>query len=179
MGILISLFISFAKIGALSIGGGLAMVPFIQDEVIVAHAWMTHSEFNNILAISNMTPGPIAVNSATYVGYKVGGFWGSVAATVGVALPSFIMILLIATFFIKLYEKKTVKNMFRGLRPAVVGLIAVFAIKSIITDVWDFNSAINIKPVLIYLVSFVSLFHKKVDPMYVIIASAIVGILIF
>ena len=106
MGIIIKLLLTFAKIGAFSIGGGYAMLPYIQNEVIKTHGWMTIQEFSDILAISQMTPGPIAINSATYVGYKVAGVPGSIAATIGVALPCFLMILLIASFFIKYMRRR-------------------------------------------------------------------------
>lgn len=173
MEIIIKLFLTFAKIGAFSIGGGYAMLPFIQREVIGRYGWLTTGEFSDILAISQMTPGPIAVNSATFVGYTKGGILGSAAATLGVALPSFIMILLIAAFFIKIYEKKTTKNVFRGIRPAVVGLIAAAAYSVTV------ESVIDIKGAIIFGLSLLSLFHKKVDPIYVIIASALVGIIVY
>lgn len=168
------LFWVFAKIGAFSIGGGYAMLPFIQREVIENHGWMTLQEFSDILAISQITPGPIAVNSATFVGYKVGGgVLGSVAATLGVVTPSFIMILLIASFFVKFYEKRMVQNAFKGIRPAVVGLIAAAAFQVTATSV------VGLKGILIFAIAFLSLFNKKVDPIYVIIASAILGVIIY
>lgn len=171
---LFQLFWVFAKIGAFSIGGGYAMLPFIQREVIEKHGWMTLSEFSDILAISQITPGPIAVNSATFVGYKVGGgILGSMAATLGVVTPSFLMILLIASFFVKFYEKKTVQNAFKGIRPAVVGLIAAAAYQVTATSV------IDLKGIFIFGIAFLSLFHKKVDPIYVIIASAVLGVILY
>lgn len=170
---IIKLFLAFAKVGAFSIGGGYAMLPFIQKEVIDKHGWLTIKEFSDILAISQMTPGPVAVNSATFVGYKLAGFWGSVAATTGVVLPSFLMILAIATFFVKVYERKEVKAIFKGIRPAVLGLLASAAYLVTISNVVD------IKGIVIFVLAFVSLFHKKVDTIMVIIASAVLGIILY
>lgn len=170
---IIKLFLVFAKVGAFSIGGGYAMLPFIQKEVIEKHQWLTIQEFSDILAISQMTPGPVAVNSATFVGYKLAGFWGSVFATLGVVLPSFLMILIIAAFFVKVYERKEAKAVFKGIRPAVLGLLGAAAYMVTVSNVIDF------KGIGIFLLSFISLFHKKIDTITVIIASAILGILIY
>jgi chromate transporter len=173
MGILIRLFLAFAKVGTFSIGGGYAMLPFIQKEVIERNGWMKIQEFSDILAISQMTPGPVAVNSATYVGYKMGSIPGSIAATLGVVLPSFIMILIIAAFFVKFYERPSVQSIFKGIRPGVLGLLAAAAYTVTVTSVPDLKGA------LIFLASFGVLFIKKIDPIMVIIASAIVGIILY
>lgn len=173
MNILIQLFLTFAKIGTFSIGGGYAMLPFIQREVITNHHWMTVQEFSDVLAISQMTPGPVAINSATYVGYTTGGILGSIAATLGVVLPSFFMIMIIATFFIKLYEKKATKAVFKGIRPGVLGLLAAAAYTVTITSVSDFKS------VIIFIISFAVLFIKKVDPIMVILGAALLGIVFY
>lgn len=169
----LKLFILFAKIGAFSIGGGYAMLPFIQREVIEKNHWMTFQEFSDILAISQMTPGPIAINSATFVGYKLAGIWGSIFATLGVVLPSFLMIILIASFFTKVYEKEQVKRAFIGIRPAIVGLIAFSAYGITKTNVVDFKSS------MIFILGFGSLFIKKMDPVFIIIISAIIGIIVY
>lgn len=173
MEILIKLFLTFAKIGTFSIGGGYAMLPFIQQEVIETNKWMSMQEFSDILAISQMTPGPVAINSATYVGYTQGGVLGSIAATLGVVLPSFIMILIIATFFIKLYEKRSVKAVFKGIRPGVLGLLAAAAYTVTMESVPD------IKGVILFLISFGVLFIKKVDPIFVIVGAAVLGIILY
>jgi chromate transporter len=171
--LIIKLLLVFAKIGAFSIGGGYAMLPFIQKEVMEKNAWLTMQEYSDILAISQMTPGPVAINSATFVGYKLAGFFGSVAATLGVVIPSFLMILLIASFFVKIYEKPTAKAVFKGIRPAVLGLLAAAAYEVTVSNVVDFRG------IFIFALSFVGLFHKKADAIYVIIASAILGILLY
>jgi len=101
MGALIDLFVSFFKIGAFSFGGGYAMLPMIQEEVIEVHRWITMAEYIDILAIAEMTPGPIAINSATFLGYKVAGIAGSAVATLGVVLPSFIVMSFIFHFIFR------------------------------------------------------------------------------
>lgn len=170
---IIKLFLTFAKIGAFSIGGGYAMLPFIQKEVIDRYGWMSMREFSDILAISQMTPGPVAINSATFVGYKMAKLPGSIAATLGVVLPSFLMIIIIASFFAKFYEKYAVKSAFKGIRPSVVGLIAAAAYQVTISNVVDIKGAI------IFAFSFGILFIKKMDPMIVIVISAILGIVMY
>ena len=130
------LFVSYLKIGFFGFGGGYAMLSLIQNEVVVQHTWMTNAEFADIVAVSQITPGPIAINSATYVGYTVGvqagGEWlgvlGSLIATFAVSLPSLTIMLLITRFFLKLKDNPYVEGVMRGLRPVVVGLIASAAL---------------------------------------------------
>lgn len=121
--ILLKLFISFLKIGAFSFGGGYAMLPLIKKEIIVVRGWLSVKEFIDILAVVEMTPGPIAINSATFLGYRVAGVLGSIVATIGVVLPSFVIILIIAHFLNKFKESPYVDWAFRGIRPVVLGLI--------------------------------------------------------
>jgi chromate transporter len=122
MKLLILLYVFF-KVGLFSFGGGYAMLPMIYQE-IGSFGFMPASEFSDIVALSQMTPGPIAVNAATYVGFKYAGFWGSVSATVGVCLPSFMLILIIAAFFYRFKESRVVQAVLSGIRPATVGMIA-------------------------------------------------------
>ncbi|MCX7883514.1 MAG: chromate transporter [Caloramator sp.] len=171
--IIIKLFLIFAKIGAFSIGGGYAMLPFIQREIIDNNHYLSLKEFSDILAISQMTPGPIAINSATFVGYKIAGVLGSIAATLGIVLPSFLMIIIIASFFVKFYDKKEVKAAFLGIRPAVLGLLAAAAYSVTITNV------IDIKSIFVFILSFGILFIKRMDPIIVLIISAVLGIILY
>ena len=120
--IYLELFLTFFKIGLFTFGGGYAMLPFIQEEVI-AHNWMTTEAIIDFIAVSESTPGPFAVNISTYVGSEVGGILGSVCATLGVAMPSFIVILIVAKCYDKFKENRIVKGCMSGLKPAVVGLI--------------------------------------------------------
>ena len=128
----LQLFYTFFKIGLFGFGGGYAMISMIQGEVVTRYQWLTTSEFTDIIALSQMTPGPIGINSATYVGYtaivNAGyshaiGVIGSVIATVSVVLPSFILMIFISRFFLKYQKHPAVESVFRGLRPGVVGLL--------------------------------------------------------
>ncbi|MCX7709270.1 MAG: chromate transporter [Clostridia bacterium] len=120
---LLQLFYVFFKVGMFSFGGGYAMLSMIYQE-IEKFGFMPAKEFSDVVALSQMTPGPIAVNAATYVGFKYAGFWGAAFATVGVSLPSFILILIISAFFYKFKSSKIVQAVLDGIRPATVGLIA-------------------------------------------------------
>lgn len=125
----LELFLSFLKIGAFTFGGGYAMVPLIQNEAIEKKKWINDEEMMDIIAIAESTPGPIAINSATFVGYKVGGFWGSVAATTGVVLPSLIIISIIALFFENFLDIAVIAAAFKGIRAGVSVLILNAGIK--------------------------------------------------
>ncbi len=123
-----TLFTSFFKIGAFSFGGGYAMIPLIQREIVDRHSYLTLAQFSDIIAIAEMTPGPIAVNSATFVGYRVDGFLGAAVSTLGVVLPSFIVILLIAACFVRFQKHPAVQAFFGGIRPVVIALITLAAV---------------------------------------------------
>lgn len=117
------IFVSFSKIGAFTLGGGYAMVPILEKEVVERHRWISREEFLDILAVSQATPGIFAMNMATHIGHKVGGVRGSIVGGLGVALPSIVAILLIAMFFQTFKDNIYVEKIFRGIRPAVVALI--------------------------------------------------------
>ena len=173
MSILIQLFVSFFKIGAFSFGGGYAMLPLLEKEVIKTHNWMSSREFIDIFAISEMTPGPIAVNSATFLGYKVAGFIGAFTATFAVILPSFIVISLIVAFIRKFKNSPYVDWIFKGIRPIVLGLILAAGITVAKTSFIDIKS-ILIGGLLFYLVSF-----KKFNPLWGIILAGILGLVLY
>ena len=186
--IFLNLFLTFFKIGAFTFGGGYAMLPLIQAEVI-SKGWIEQDLLVNFIAVAESTPGPFAINTATYIGSEMGGSfgaWGSIfgafCATLGVVLPSFIIILIVAQFFEKFKESKGVKGVMSGLKPAVVGLIAT-AVLSIGKTVFErfFTDAINFSdPHLWVSVGTVIvmgvLAFKKVHPIIIICLSAVVGI---
>ena len=122
MSLFLDLFLTFLKIGAVSFGGGYGMIPLLTDEV-VSHGWLTDAELMNFIAVSESTPGPIAINMATFIGASQGGFIGALLATVGVVLPAFIIILVIASVVKGLLKYAGVKGFLSGVRPVVVGLI--------------------------------------------------------
>lgn len=180
--IYMDLFFTFFKIGLFTFGGGYAMLPLIQQEV-AAHGWMKMTDLVNFIAVSESTPGPFAVNISTYVGSVTAGFFGSVCATAGVVLPSFLVILIVARFYASFKKNKAVEGVMSGLKPAVVGLIGasvisvgttVFFPDSVTTAV--FQKAGFYVSCLVFLLS-VILSHKKVNPIIIIIISAVCGIL--
>ena len=137
--IYLQLFYTFFKIGLFGFGGGYAMLSMIQGEVVTRYGWVTSQEFTDIVAISQMTPGPIGINAATYVGFtSTGSVWGSIVATFAVVFPSFILMLTISKFFLKYQKHPVVESIFAGLRPAVVGLLASAAL--VLMNVENFGS---------------------------------------
>lgn len=180
--IFLKLFLTFFKIGAFTFGGGYAMLPLMQQEVL-ANNWLTEEEIINFIAVSESTPGPFAINMATYIGAETAGFLGSVCCTLGVVLPSFIIILLVARFFMAFKDNKWVKAVMSGLKPAVIGLIGA-AIISVALEVF-FPSGISlgvfkglsfwVSAVIFIIVMFMQ--HKKVHPIILILVSAVLGII--
>ena len=187
--IYLQLFLSYLKIGFFGFGGGYAMLALIQNEVVVRHAWMTNTEFTDIVAVSQMTPGPIAINSATYVGYTVGaqagdnpffGILGSAIATFAVCLPSLTLMILVARFFMKLKGNRLVEGAMRGMRPVVIGMIAAAALLLIFPhgDNPDDRNFIDAWSWALFGGVFVGSW-RKVNPILLIILSAGAGILIY
>lgn len=176
MMIYLQLMLSFIKIGLFSFGGGYAMIPLIQKE-IEAHQWLTSQEFIDIIAVAEATPGPIAVNSATFVGFKVAGFWGSTISTISVALPSFIIVLLIANAVKKFSEHPVMKGLLYGIRPVVISLIllaAVFVGKTVLFSKGGFLG-IDWVSVAIAGLALIGLIKFKIHPILLIILAAVSG----
>ncbi len=121
---ILQLFFSFIKVGMFSVGGGYAAIPLIQNQVVDIHGWMTLEEFTDLITIAEMTPGPISINSATFVGTRLAGVWGAVLCTLGCILPSFCICLMLAYFYYKYRQLNGVQKILAALRPAVVALIA-------------------------------------------------------
>ena len=171
--LLIKLFISFFKIGAFSFGGGYAMLPLLEKELIVKHQWVSTIDFIDILAISEMTPGPIAINSATFLGYRVAGILGAIISTFAVALPSFIIITLMYKFINRFKNSKYISWAFKGIRPVVLGLIGAAAITV------GKTSFIDIKSILIAIFIFFLVSIKKINAILVIVIAGILGIILY
>lgn len=134
--ILLKLFWSFLQIGLFSFGGGYAALPLIENQVVTINNWLTQEEFIDIVSISQMTPGPIAINAATFVGQKVAGFAGAVVATLGSIFPSCVILIIIARFYVKFQNANVVQSVLKGLRPAVVALIASACMSIVIVTIW-------------------------------------------
>lgn len=178
MGVLLQLFVSYLKIGFFGFGGGYAMLSLIHSEVVVRNGWLTNGEFSDIVAISQMTPGPIAINSATYIGYEVAGFWGSVVATVAVCLPALTIMMLITRFFLRLRDNRYVQGVVKGMRPVVVGMIAAAALLLIFPHSEDGRSFIDGWSWVIFIgVLLASV--KRVNPILLIVLSAVAGVVIY
>lgn len=180
--IFIILFFTFFKIGAFTFGGGYAMLPLIQAEVL-SNNWIDKSELINFVAVSESTPGPFAINIATYIGSELGGFFGAFFSTLGIVLPSFIIILIIAKFFEKFKNNKTVKACMSGLKPAVIGLIGaalisisetVFFTNGITFDVFK-TTEFYVSLAIVILMT--TLAFKKIHPIIIICISAVIGII--
>lgn len=168
-GLLKKMFTTFFRIGAFTLGGGYAMIPLIENEVVDKNKWIIKEEFIDLIAIAQSCPGVFAVNISTFIGYKLGGKKGAFFCTLGTALPSFLIILAIAIFFRHFMEVKWVAAMFRGIRPAVVALIAVPT----------FNLAksakINLRNCWIPIVSALLIWAFHVNPIWIIIGAGLLG----
>ncbi|QQY79194.1 chromate transporter [Keratinibaculum paraultunense] len=173
MKLLFKLFITFFKIGAFTIGGGYAMLPLIQDEVVEKNNWLDPEEFMDILAVAEVTPGPVAVNTSTYVGYKLCGIKGAIISTLGTVLPSFTIILLIVKFFWQYRENPIIDKMFLGIRPAVAALIfsAVYKLGK--------STKLDIYKLIIAAITVLAIVVFDISPIIVILVSAIGAIFYF
>ena len=173
---------AYLKIGLFGFGGGYAMLSLIQSE-IVGSDWcpqITNQTFTDIVAISQMTPGPIGINSATYIGYvATSAVWGSVAATIAVVLPPFLIVLYASHFISKHQNSSIIKGAFMGLRPVVVGLIASAALLLMNKENFGTSSPDIIKSILLCASSFGVVFFTKIHPIAVIVAAGLMGYLIF
>jgi Chromate transport protein ChrA len=168
MNIYIDIFTSFAKIGAFTIGGGYAMIPIIQKEVVDKKKWIEEDDFMDVLAISQSAPGLLAVNISIFLGYRLKGVKGSIVATLGSILPSFIIILVIAMFFINYQENPTVIKIFKGIRPVVVALIAVPVINM------AKKAKLNIYTAALSVVTAILIIFLKVSPVYILLVVGII-----
>lgn len=187
----LKIFWTFFKIGLFGFGGGYAMISMIQAEVVSNHGWMTNGEFTDIVAISQSTPGPIGINSATYVGYtsvinagysSLWGALGSLIATFAVVLPSLILMLAISRFFMKYKNHPAVEHTFMGLRPAVVGLLAAAALLLMNAEnfsapgenPWQFFICVGL-----FLFAFIGQMVYKMNPVLLLVLCGISGLLLF
>ena len=179
--IYLKLFLTFFKIGLFTFGGGYAMLPFIQ-EAVLQNGWLSEQDIVNFIAVSESTPGPFAVNISTYVGSEMGGIFGSFCATLGVVLPSFIVILIVSKIYDAFKTNKIVAGCMTGLRPAVVGLIGAAVLDVFFTVFlptgWDFSPSayytIGVSALIFLLAFFLQ--KKKLHPIYLILISAALGI---
>lgn len=169
------LFFTFFKIGAFTFGGGYAMLSLIEDECVAKHGWMTHEEMTNMTGIAESTPGPISINCATHIGYRRAGVLGAALTTLGVVLPSFIIILLIANFFDPILEVAIINAAFRGIRVAVALLILRVGIRlTKKADRRPFKAGLLLAAALVSLA--IHIFALPVSTVYLILSAALLGL---
>ena len=174
--ILFKLFFEFIKIGLFAIGGGLATIPFLYD-LSEKTAWFSKEMLSNMIAVSSMLPGPLGVNISTYTGYQISGALGATFSTLGLIIPSIIIIIIVVKFLNKFSENKIIKNIFYGLRPASIALILAACIDMIASSLFDFSSAIiiNIKAFILFIALFILIRKFNLHPIIYIAISAIIG----
>ena len=166
------MFITFVRIGAFTIGGGYAMIPLIQREVVQVRKWMSPKEFIDMLALAQSAPGVIAINTAIFIGYKLKGVRGSIVTALGCALPSFVIILLIAMVFTNFKDSPVVERIFKGIRPAVVALIAA--------PLYNMAKAAGVtwKTIFIPLIAALLIWGLNISPVWVVVAAIAGGIIV-
>ncbi len=178
--IYLQLFWSFLQIGLFSFGGGYAAMPLIQEHVVTTHQWLSMSEFTDLITISQMTPGPIAINSATFVGIKIAGIPGAAVATLGCILPSCIIVTLIAKLYLKYRNMAMLQGILNSLRPAVVAMIASAGISILITALWENSASILLSETnwllaAIFAGCIVLLQKFKMNPIWVMILAGVIN----
>lgn len=172
MTILLNLFLSFFKIGLFGFGGGYAMLSLIQNEV-VGMGWMTNHEFIDIIAIAQVTPGPVSVNTATFVGYRTASFLGAITATVGLVTPSFILVMILAYLVRTRTNSMFTNTLLSSLKPVIVALIAGAALSVSTVSIIDFPGLI------IAVVTFILLWKTKLHPIFLVLASGLAGMVLY
>ncbi len=170
---LLNLFLSFFKTGAFSFGGGYAMIPLLQSELVDKFAWVSAAEFTDIVTISQMTPGPSAINAATFVGYRVGGVLGGAVATLGVVMPSFIIMSVIYMLVRKYQNSNDLNGVIDGVKPIVIALIISAGVSTAIPVGFD------IRAILIGVLVFFLVYIKKMDSILSLILAGVLGVVLF
>ena len=179
--IYLQLFLSFLQIGLFSFGGGYAAMPLIQGQVVTLHGWLTISEFTDLITISQMTPGPIAVNSATFVGMKIAGIPGAVVATAGCILPSCIIVTILARLYLKYRNLDLMQGVLKSLRPAVVAMIASAGILILKNAFWGSGESMSLtgtewSMVVIFGICVLLLRKTKMNPVWVMVLAGVIKV---
>lgn len=179
--IYLQLFWSFLQVGAFSFGGGYAALPLIESIIVDQKGWLTIAEFTDLITISQMTPGPISVNSATFVGLSIGGFWGAIFATLGNLTPSIILVTLIAWLYMKYNTLDTLQNVLSTLRPAVIAMIATAGVSLIITAIWGEGAILltnmNIVAIILFSLSLFLLIKFKMSPILIMVLAGVLNVM--
>ena len=179
--IYLQLFWSFLQVGMFSVGGGYAALPLIESIVVKQHGWLSVNEFTDLITISQMTPGPISVNSATFIGLSVGGFWGAIFATLGNIAPSIVLVTLISWLYMKYNSLDTLQTVLRALRPAVIAMIATAGVTLIIAAFWGERaigfSNINRVAVVLFGLAMFFLLKYNTNPILVMVLAGVANVL--
>lgn len=174
-----SLFLSFFQIGLLSFGGGYAALPMIQHQVVDLHGWLSMTEFTDLITISQMTPGPIAINAATFVGIKIAGPIGAMAATTGCVLPSCVIVTVIAWFYLRYRQMEGLQIVLNTLRPAVIALIAVSGVTILAQSLFGGGAMswenFHIGQALIFLICLYLLIKKQKNPIFIMVLAGVLN----
>jgi chromate transporter len=183
MTLLLKLFWAFIQIGLFSIGGGYAALPLIQEQIVEKNGWLSMSEFVDLVTIAEMTPGPIAINSATFVGTSIAGVPGAAVATFGVIVPSLIIVFTLAYVYYRFQDLKQMQGILGALRPVVVALIASAGLSILKLAFWNGGAVslekTNVTSVIIAISAFFVLRKFKTSPIIVMIATGLIGILLY
>lgn len=179
--IYLQLFWSFLQIGLFSFGGGYAAIPLIEGIIVDTNGWLTTAEFTDLITISQMTPGPISVNSATFVGQSIAGFWGAFFATLGNLTPSFVIVIFVAWLYMKYRTINTLQDVLKVLQPAVIAMIAAAGVSLMITAFWGLDpiilSNINFTAIGIFILSLILLIRFRVQPIAVMVIAGVLNVL--
>ncbi len=182
---LLTLLINFLQIGIMSFGGGYAVIPLIQQYVVDQNGWLSMQEYTDIITISQMTPGPVAVNTSTFVGTRVAGLPGAVVATFGCVLPGIIIAFLLYKFFTKNSEHRLVNDVLQTLKAASAGLIAAAAATILLlmffgaSDIYQIDAGLNLTSAIVFAICLFTLRKFKLNPMIIIIASGVAGYFLY
>ena len=177
----LELFLSFFKIGLFSVGGGYAAMPLIQAQVVDTHRWLSLTEFTDLITISEMTPGPIAINAATFVGTQVAGLAGAITATLGCVLPSCAIVLTLAMLYSRFRGAGMIEGVLSSLRPAVVAMIASAALTMLVLVLWGAGgvatglSLIHWPALVLFILALIALRKFKLSPILVMMLCGLVG----
>ncbi len=178
--IYLKLFWAFLQVGLFSFGGGYAALPLIENIIVDSNQWLTTGEFTDLITISQMTPGPISVNSATFVGLDIAGFGGALAATFGNLLPSFIIVTSVAWLYMRYRRLNTLQNVLKVLQPAVIAMIATAGLSLIITAFWGEEAILlsntSILAVVLFIISLVLLLKTKLSPILVMVLAGVLNV---
>ncbi|MCB2305110.1 chromate transporter [Clostridium estertheticum] len=183
--IYLKMFWSFFQIGLFSVGGGYAAMPLIQNQVVTIHSWLSMNEFADVITISQMTPGPIAINCATFVGTRIAGMPGAIVATIGCVFPSCVIVLFLAYLYYKYKSLSIVQGVLNGLRPAVIAMIGSAGLILLILAFWN-GKGISSNPknidgisVGLFTIAIIILRKWKVNPIFVMIGTGVLGLCIY